>query len=167
MVKTNFLRIILGLNVVGYSALAVSDDITNINQCMNTNLSADILRQFPCHSTSTVQHCVLAFVKGSVNGNLKTFAEPFSAQIRFTEFGISDLNNIPITTENEFSALMTSVSNCENKVVSYDESTNNGVVRATITFRRQGVGYNRTEVSHLDLVETNNYWQITNWDVDE
>ena len=114
-----------------------------------------------------MQHRVLAFVKGSVNGNLKTFAEPFSAQIRFTEFGISDLNNIPITTENEFSALMTSVSNCENKVVSYDETTNNGVVRATITFRRQGVGYNRTEVSHLDLVETNNYWQITNWDVDE
>lgn len=157
----------LALIMVVSSTLVSAGDITNIGQCLNTNLTAEVLCRFPSDSTSTVQKCVLAFVKGSVNGDLKTFASPFSAEIRSSEFGISDLNNIPSSLRNEFSALMTSVSNCTSRVVSYNETTNSGVVKVNITLHRQGIGYNRVEASHLDVVNTNNIWRIINWDVDE
>ena len=54
-----------------------SEDITNISQCINMNLTPAVLDRFPTNSTSTAQNCVLAFVKGSVTGELKTFASPF------------------------------------------------------------------------------------------
>ena len=96
-----------------------SEDITNIIQCMNTNLTSDVLGRFPANATSTAQNCVLTFVKGSVNGDLKTFASPFSEQIRSSEFGIPNLDNIPASVRNEFSVLMSSIANCtmERKVL--------------------------------------------------
>ena len=143
------------------------EDITNINQCINTNLTSDVLDRFPTNTSSTVQNCVLAFVKGSVTGDLKMFAAPFSDEIRALEFGISRLDTIPASASNEFSVLMLSVSNCTNKVISYNETTNNGLIRVDITLHRQGVNYNRAEMSHLDIVQTNNAWYIISWDVDE
>ena len=143
------------------------EGITNISQCMNTNLTSDVLATFPTNSTSTAQNCVLAFVKGSVSGDLRTFAAPFSEQIRSSEFGIPNLDSIPSSVSNEFSALMSSISNCTNKVIAYSETTSNGLVKANITIHRQGVNYNRAEVSHLDIAQTNNAWRIVNWDVDE
>ena len=153
--------------VVLVGALACSGGITSVSQCINTNLTAEVLARFPSNSTLTVQNCVLAFVKGSVNGDLKTFAAPFSVEIRSSEFGISDLDNIPIAIRAEFSSLMTSATNCTSKVTSYTETTNNGVVKATIVLRRHGDGYNHVEESHLDIAQTNNTWRIINWDVDE
>lgn len=144
-----------------------SEDITNIIQCMNTNLTSDVLGRFPTNATSSAQNCVLTFVKGSVKGDLKTFAAPFSEQIRSSEFGVPNLDSIPASVSNEFSVLMSSISNCTNKVVAYNETTNSGVIRANITLHRQGVNYNRAEVSHLDIAQTNNVWQIISWDVDE
>ncbi|MBR4652446.1 MAG: hypothetical protein IKO72_03730 [Kiritimatiellae bacterium] len=144
-----------------------SEGITNIIQCINTNLTADVLMQFPTNATATAQNCVLAFVKGSVSGDLKMFASPFSNQILSSEFGVSSLDSIPASVSNEFSVLMLSISNCTNKVISYNETTNNGVIKANITLHRQGENYNRAEVSHLDITQTNNVWRIINWDVDE
>ena len=144
-----------------------SESITNIIQCMNTNLTSDVLMQFPTNATATAQNCVLTFVKGSVNGDLKTFAAPFSGQIRSLEFGVTNLDSIPGSVSNEFAVLMSSISNCTNKVIAYSETTNNGLIRASITLHRQGVNYNRAEVSHLDIVQTNSVWCIINWDVDE
>ena len=144
-----------------------SEDIENIIQCMNTNLTSDILGRFPTNATFTAQNCVLTFVKGSVNGDLKTFASPFSEQIRVLEFGVPNLDSIPASLSNEFSVLMSSISNCANKVVAYNETTNSGVIKASITLHRQGMNYNRAEVSHLDIVHTNNVWHIISWDVDE
>ena len=144
-----------------------SEDITNIIQCMNTNLTSDVLGRFPTNATSTAQKCVLAFVKGCVNGDLRTFASPFSGQIRSSEFGVPNLDSIPASVSNEFSVLMSSISNCTNKVIAYNETTNNGLIRANITLHRQGVNYNRAEVSHLDIAQTNNVWRIISWDVDE
>lgn len=144
-----------------------SEDITNIIQCINTNLTSDVLGRFPTNATSSAQNCVLTFVKGSVNGDLKTFAAPFSEQICSSEFAVPNLDSIPASVSNEFSVLMSPISNCTNKVVAYNETTNSGVIRANITLHRQGVNYNRAEVSHLDIAHTNNVWQIINWDVDE
>lgn len=146
---------------------AYGENITNISQCLNVHLTADVLRGFPTNSTSSVQNCVLVFVKGSVNGSLKTFASSFSEEIRSSEFGFSDLDNIPIAVSDEFATLIASVSNCVTKVVSYCEITNKGFVKANITLHRQGECYNRDEVTHLDIVQTNNVWSIINWDVDE
>lgn len=143
------------------------EDITNISQCINTNLTSDVLDRFPTNTTSTVQNCVLAFVKGSVTGDLKTFASPFSDEIRALEFGISRLDTIPVSASNEFSVLMLSVSNCTSKVIAYTEITNNSLIKANITLHRQGDNYNRNEVAHLDISQTNNIWCIINWDVDE
>ena len=143
------------------------ENITNIIQCMNTNLTSDVLGRFPTDATSTAQNCVLAFVKGGVIGDLKTFASPFSDQIRSSEFGISSLDSIPASVSNEFSMLMSSVSNCASKVIAYSETTNNGLIQACITLHRQGESYNRAEVVHLDITQTNNIWCIINWDVDE
>lgn len=143
------------------------EDITNIIQCMYTNLTSDVLGRFPTNATATAQNCVLTFVKGSVNGDLKTFAAPFSEQIRISEFGLTNLDSIPASVSNEFSVLMSSVLNCTNKVIAYSETTNNGLIRANITLHRQGVNYNRAEVSHLDIAQTNNVWRIINWDVGE
>ncbi len=153
--------------IVLVGAWVCPGDITNVSQCINTNLTAEMLAQFPTNPTLTVQNCVLTFVKGSVNGDLKVFAAPFSAEIRTSELGISDLDNIPIAIRTEFSSLMTSVTNCTSRVTSYAETANNGVVKATLTLRRQGVGYNRVEVAHLDIAQTNGTWRIINWDVDE
>ena len=144
-----------------------SEGITNISQCMNTNLRSDVLGMFPTNATCSGQNCVLAFVKGSVNGDLKTFASPFSDQIRFSEFGVPNLESIPTAVSNEFSALMSSITNCTSKVIAYSETTNNGLIKANITLHRQGVNYNRAEVSHLDIAQTNNAWCIINWGVDE
>lgn len=143
------------------------EDITNISQCINTNLTSEVLDSFPTNATSTIQNCVLAFVKGSVTGDLKTFASPFSDEIRALEFGVSRLDSIPASVSNEFSALMSSVSNCTSKVISYTEVTNNSLIKANITLHRQGDNYNRNEVAHLDISQTNNIWCIINWDVDE
>ena len=143
------------------------EDITNISQCINTNLTSEVLDSFPTNATSTIQNCVLAFVKGSVTGDLKTFASPFSDEIRALEFGVSRLDSIPASVNNEFSALMSSVSNCTSKVISYTEVTNNSLIKANITLHRQGDNYNRNEVAHLDISQTNNIWCIINWDVDE
>ena len=143
------------------------EGITNISQCMNVNLTSEVLATFPTNATSSAQNCVLAFVKGSVNGDLKTFASPFSEQIRSSEFGVPNLDSIPASVSNEFSTLMLSISNCTSKVIAYGETTNNGLVRANITIHRQGANYNRAEVSHLDMAQTNNAWRIINWDVDE
>ena len=146
---------------------ADGEGITNISQCINTNLTSDVLERFPTIATSSVQNCVLVFLKGSVNGDLQTFASPFSDEILISEFGIPDVNAIPASASNEFAALMSSVSNCMSKVISYAEITNYSTVKATITLHRQGDYYNRNEVVHLDLLQTNHVWHIVNWDVDE
>ena len=142
------------------------EDITNISQCINTNLTSDVLNWFPTNATSNVQNCVLAFVRGGMTGDLKTFASPFSDEIRALEFGISSLDNIPASVSNEFSVLISSISNCTNKVISYTEITNNGLLKVTITFHWQGDNFNRNEVVHFDILQTNNVWRIVNWDVD-
>ena len=144
-----------------------SEDITNISQCINMNLTPAVLDRFPTNSTSTAQNCVLAFVKGSVTGELKTFASPFSDEIRALEFGLSSLDSIPASVSNEFSMLMSSITNCTSKVISYTEITNNSLIKANITLHRHGDNYNRSEVVHLDMSQTNNVWNIINWDVDE
>ena len=146
---------------------AHGESITNISQCMNANLTSEILERFPANPTSSVQNCVLAFIKGSVNGDLRTFAAPFSDEIRISEFGISNIDSIPASASDEFSALMSSISNCTSKVISYGEITNNGTVKASVTLHRQGVLYNRNEVVHLDMSQTNQVWRIANWEVDE
>ena len=144
-----------------------SENITSISQCMNTNLTEDILAEFPTNATASAQNCVLTFVKGSVNGNLKTFASPFSDEICTSEFGFSDLNNIPVSIRNEFSALMAPISNCTSKVISYSEIASNGLIKVDIALHRQGENYSRAEVAHLDIAQTNILWRIINWDVDE
>ena len=149
------------------ATLVYGEGIANVNQCMNTNLTADVLSGFPSNATATAQNCVLAFVKGSVNGDLRTFASPFSAEIRSSEFGFSDLENIPATATTEFAALMASISNCTSRIVSYSETTNNGLIKANITIHRQGANHDRAEVAHLDIAQTNNVWSIVSWDVDE
>lgn len=158
---------ILILIMVMSSSLVWGEDITNINQCLNINLTAEVLCRFPSNPTSTVQNCVLTLVKGSVSGDLGIFVSPFSPEIRSSEFGISDLDNIPGLLRNEFSALMTSVTNCTSRVVSYNETTSNGAARVSMVLHRQGIGYNRAESLHLDIASTNNFWRIVNWDVDE
>lgn len=165
MVKSPF---ILAMMVsISLAHCVYGDEITNITQCMNTSLTSNVLERFPTNATSTVQSCVLSFVKGVVIGDLKTFSSPFSEQIRASEFGFSDLDDIPASVSDEFSALMSSVSNCTNKVISYDETTNNELIRVNITLQRQSANYNRAEVSHLDITQTSNGWYIVNWDVDE
>ena len=162
---------ILSILVIAASTSLVccvyGENIANISQCINTNLTSDVLNRFPTNATSNVQNCVLAFIKGSVTGDLKMFASPFSDEIRALEFGISSLDNIPASVSNEFSVLMSSISNCTSKVVSYTEVTNNGLLKANITLHRQGDNFNRNEVAHLDILQTNNVWRIVNWDVDE
>lgn len=143
------------------------DGITNISQCMNTSLTAEVLATFPTNTTATAQNCVLAFVKGSVTGDLKTFASPFSDEIRISEFGFHSLNSIPVSVSNEFSALMLSISNCTCKVISYNETVTNGLISANIKLHRQGGNYNRAEVSYLDIKQINGVWRIVSWDVDE
>lgn len=165
MVKSHVILATVVSTTLVYGVYSVN--ITNISQCMNTNLTSDVLAKFPTNSTSTAQNCVLAFVKGSVSGDLKTFAAPFSVEIRASEFGFSYLDSIPASASNEFSVLMSSIPNCTNKVISYSETTNNGLIRANITIHRQGKNHNRSEVSHLDITQTNNVWQIIHWDVDE
>ena len=34
------------------------EDITNISQCINTNLTSEVLDSFPTNATSTIQNCV-------------------------------------------------------------------------------------------------------------
>lgn len=165
--RRNMGKIIFGFVVSMCCIRGFADEITNIEQCMNTNLTADVLSRFPSNPTSSVQSCVLTFVKGSVIGDMRLFASSFSAASRFSEFGIADLDDIPATISKGFFNLMTSVSNCTSKVMSYNEMTNNGVVKATISLHRHGIGYNRSEVSHLDIVQTNSFWHIMNWDVEE
>ena len=157
----------LVIAAVVYSTLACGQGITNINQCINTELTADVLASFPTNSVLTAQNCVLSFIKGSVEGDLRTFASPFSVEIRSSEFGFSDLNSIPTAEENEFLAVMTSISNSATRIVSYSEITSNGLVKSSIAFHRQGVGYNRDEVVHLEIAQTNGVWQIVNWEADE
>ena len=165
MVKTPWiLAMMASIALVNY---IYGEDIINISQCINTNLTSDVFDRFPTNATSTAQNCVLAFVKGSVTGELKTFASPFSDEIRALEFNISSLDSIPESVSNEFSVLMSSISNCTSKVVSYAEITNNGLIKANITLHRQGDNFNRSEVAHLDISQTNNVWHIINWDVDE
>lgn len=36
-----------------------------------------------------------------------------------------------------------------------------------MSIHRQGVLYNRNEVVHLDMSQTNQVWRIANWEVDE
>ena len=62
---------------------------------------------------------------------------------------------------------MSSISNCATKVVAYNETTNEGLIKASITLHRIGMNYNWIEVSHLDIAKTNNVWNIVKWDVDE
>ena len=142
-------------------------DITNVWQCINLELTDDVLDSFPSDATSSVQNCALAFVKGSVTGDLKTFALPFSDEIRSSEFGIADLNNIPAALTNEFSTLMASISNCTTRLISYSETNSNGVFKVNLNLQRQGRGYNRAEMARLDIVQTNAAWRIVNWDIDE
>ncbi len=148
-------------------SFALCGDIVDIRQCMNTNLTTEVLSRFPTNATTSVQNCVLFFVRGSVEGNLRTFLTPFSREMRVSEFGVSDLNDIPLSMKNEFSALMSSVSNCVSQVGVYSETTNSGHVRCDLEIQRRGENYNRSEIVHLDIVQTNSFWQIINWDVDE
>ncbi len=92
------------------------------------------------------------------HSDIKDVALPFVFQRFFT---------IPASASNEFAALVSSVSNCTSKVISYAEITNRSTVKATITLHRQGDCYNRNEVVHLDILQTNHVWHIVNWDVDE
>lgn len=73
---------------------AYGDGITNISQCMNTSLTAEVLATFPTNTTATAQNCVLAFVKGSVSGDLRMFASPFLDEIRISEFGFHGLDSV-------------------------------------------------------------------------
>lgn len=161
-------RIMLSVAMaVLYVAALHGSEISDIRQCMNTNLTNEVLSSFRTNSMVSVQDCVLLFVKGSVTGDLKTFLSPFSAKSRFAEFGISDLDSIPASLSSEFSTLMSSVSNCVTRVTAYSEVTNNSIVRSDITFYRQGMNYNRYETVHLGVSQTNNLWRIKEWDVDE
>jgi hypothetical protein len=92
---------------------------------------------------------------------------PFSEQIRSSEFGFTNIDYIPAFLRNEFSELMSSISNCTTKIVAYNETTNKGLIKASIALHRIGMNYNRVEVSHLDITKTNDVWNIVRWYVDE
>ena len=160
-------RILLTVAMATYAVALHSREITDIRQCMNTNLTEDVLSSFRTNSIASVQDCILLFVKGSVSGDLRTFLEPFSDEARASEFGVSNLDCIPPTLSSEFSALMSSVSNCVSQVTFYSEATNNGIVKSKITLHRLGANYNRAETVYLDVSLSNNIWRVRKWDVDE
>ena len=160
IVKTSLLLAMAASITFGCSVYG--EGITNIIQCMNIALTSDVFKRFPTNATATAQDCVLSFVKGSVHGDLRTFALPFSEQIRSSEFGFTNIDYIPAFLSNEFSELMSSISNCTTKVVAYNETTNEGLTKASITMHRIGMNHNLVEVSHLDIAKTNNVWNIVN-----
>ena len=165
MVKTSLI-LAMAANIT-FGCSVYGEGITNIIQCMNIALTSDVLKRFPTNATATAQDCVLSFVKGCVHGDLRTFAMPFSGQIRSSEFGFTNIDHIPAFLSNEFSELMSSISNCTTKIVVYNETTNKGLIKASIALHRIGMNYNRVEVSHLDITKTNDVWNIVRWDVDE
>lgn len=165
MVKGLVVIAMMVSNMFIYSAR--SENITNIIQCINTNLTSDVLERFPTNATYSVHSCVLNFIKGSVVGDLKIFAAPFSEQLLFSEFKIYNLENIPASLSHEFSMLMSSISNSTTKVISYSETISNGMIRANIMIHRQGLHLNRSENVHLEIMEINNKWRISDWNVDE
>lgn len=165
MVKLPSLRVIVAITSLVCGVYG--EGITNISQCMNTNLTSDVLTMFPADATSSPQRCVLAFVKGSVSGDLRTFASPFASEILASEFGFSSVESIPAAVSNEFATLMSSITNSTCKVISYGEVTTNGLIRAHITLHRQGENYNRAEACYLDISQTNGVWRIVSWDACE
>jgi hypothetical protein len=72
MVKTSLLLAMAASITFGCSVYG--EGITNIIQCMNIALTSDVFKRFPTNATATAQDCVLSFVKGSVHGDLRTFA---------------------------------------------------------------------------------------------
>lgn len=142
-------------------------EITNVQQCINVELTPSILSQIPDMDCTTPQASVLGFVKGVVTGNFLTFLWPLSDAVRVRESGVSDLSLVTPSMTNQFLEFVSDSGFSNHFVCAYSEIQTNGAVHATISVRsRSGLLVKTNDVKTI-LQTSNGLWRIVEWDVDE
>ena len=118
--------------------------ITNIVQCLNLELTADRLAQFPFRDNSNPQNSLLGFVRGSITGDYISFLTPLSDAVRVDETGVSDLSQVTPSMTNQFYTFVTSSGFSNHVVCAYSEVATNGAICSKIFIRSRCGLMNKT-----------------------
>ena len=147
--------------------LSTRATITNIVQCIDQNLTATHLSEFPDRDNSTSQSCLLGFIKGSITGDYLSFLAPLSDTIRIEEAGTSNLTQITSTMTNQFHAFAMAAGFSNHVVRAYSEAVTNNVIYSTTYIQSQCGLMNKTNKVYTVIQATGGSWRIVEWDVDE
>ena len=141
--------------------------ITNIAQCLNLELTAACLSQFPFRDNSNPQNSLLGFVRGSLTGDYLSFLTPLSDAMRVDEAGVSDLAQVTPSMTNQFYAFVTSAGFSNHVVCAYCEIMTNGAIRSKTFIRSQRGLMTKTNEVQTVIRQIDGSWRIVEWDVDE
>ena len=141
--------------------------ITNIVQCLNLELTADRLSQFPFRDNSTPQNSLLGFVRGSITGDYLSFLTPLSDAVRVDEADVSDLSQVTQSMISQFHTFVTSSGFSNHVVCAYSEIATNNTIRSKIYIRSRRALMNKTNEVQTVMQQIDGSWRIIEWDVDE
>lgn len=141
--------------------------ITNIAQCLNLELTAERLSQFPFRDNSTPQNSLLGFVRGSITGDYLSFLTPLSDSARVDEAGVSDLSQVTQYMTDRFYTFVVASGFSNHVVCAHSEVTSNDtIVLKTSIHSRRGL-MNKTNEVQTIMRQIGGSWRIVNWDVSE
>lgn len=142
-------------------------EVTNLAQCVNIELTPSLLGQIPTCDNSTPHTCLLGFIKGAATGDFRSFLWALSDELRMEEAGISDLSLLTSAMTNQFLVFSMECGFSNHVVCAYSEQQTNGVVHASVSIRSQYGPLATTNELKACLQESDGFWRISEWDVDE
>ena len=154
--------------VLVWTVLCLSANaITNVTQCLNVELTAAQLVEFPDKDNSSPQACILGFVKGAIDGDYISFLTPLSDEIRIKEIGTSNLSLVASSMTNQFHEFVTSAGFSNHVIRAYTEVISNNTVYAKSFIQSRCGMLNKTNEVRTIIRQFGNSWRIVEWDVEE
>lgn len=159
-------RLIILVAVFGGITVSVAQ-ITNVAQCIDTVLTPSVLSEISLTDCSTPQKSVLGFIKGSIEGDYKSFLLHFVDDARVEECGTANLSEITAEMTNSFYTMVQEFGFSNHIIRAYSESATGLIWHASVTLQSQKGPMKKTSYMETRLINTNGEWRISSWDVDE
>ena len=160
-------RLIILFVVFGGMTIVSTAQITNVAQCLDTMLTSSVLSEISLTDCSTPQKSFLGFIKGSIEGDYKSFLLHFVDAVRIEECGTANLSEITSDMTNSFYTMVQKFGFSNHIIRAYSESVTGLTWYASVTLQSQKGPMKKTSYMETQLVNTNGEWRISFWDVDE
>ena len=144
-----------------------ADQITNVAQCLDAVLTPSVLSEISLTDCSTPQKSLLGFIKGSIEGDYKSFLLHFVDDARIKECGTANLSEITADMTNGFYMMVKEFGFSNHIIRAYSEAVTGQTWYVSATLQSQKGPMKKTSYMETQLVNTNGEWRISFWDVDE